>query len=301
LGTGVEPEFRPWAGRTLDVSFVGTVDAALNPARAALLEGLKARGQAVHVAQGDFRPVYPDSRIVINQSVNDDLNLRCFEAMAKGALLITDRISHSLGDIGTPGTDFLVYAPGNADDLLAHIRWALAHPGEAEAIARRGHARAVSSHLLGHRVDALIGALPAAGMHGPDAKALAHLAAAQEHLSRLALPAHLTAFFAAEARRSAEAALDASPDEPFALLALAQLEFESGTYGAALARLDRGEGLDGGGEYRLRYATLKSLALAHAGLIQEARRTVSAGLGEFPLDEGLRAIAKALGLPEAAA
>jgi hypothetical protein len=290
-----EPAFLPWDLREHDVSFVGTLDPAINPARIALLDGLKALGQGVHVARGHCQPIYRASRVVINQSAKDDLNFRFFEAMGCGALLVTDRISHSLGEMGEPGVDFLVYEPGDAADLRAKIGWALGHPQEAAAMARRANAKVAAKHLIGHRieriVDVLKGGVPALPPRG---SVLAHLAAAHEHLSRLALPGPLIDFFAAESRRLALAALDASAGEPYALLVLAQLDLERGAHEEALKRLEADEGKENGEEYRRRYVFLKALLLAYAGRRTEARQSLLAGLRTFPGDPDLAMLAGAL-------
>jgi hypothetical protein len=238
--------------------------------------------------------------------------------MALGALLITDRISHSLEDIGIPGTDFLVYARGDAQDLHAKITWALEHPAEAEAIARRGQAKVTAGHMIGHRVAALVKFLETAPVQGApvdrvpkdlfnvrtNGPVLAHLAAAHEHLSRLSLPMPLVSFFAGESRRLALAALELPPESPYALLTLAQLDFGRDAPGEALSWLDRaaavaaGEGRDQG--YARRYATLRALALAHVGRLAEARRTTLLGLSRFPGDADLGGIARALGIADPA-
>jgi hypothetical protein len=310
-----EPEFLPWASREHDVSFVGTVDAALNPARVELLAGLASLGRSVHVVQGPYGPVYRASRAVLNQAARDDLNYRFFEAMGSGAVLITDRLTHSLREIGEPGRDFLVYEPGDAADLEAKIRWVLENPAEAEAVARRGSAKVAEGHTLRHRIRRLTEALAAgpaeaaapgalvtppgaAASDGNRARArvLAHLAAAQEHLSRLALPAAVTGFFAAEARRTASRALEASPREPFALMALAQLDLEQGAHADALERLElAGSGEGEGEEYRRRYFFLRALLLAHTGRMAEARQAVRAGLRAFPGETDLVRLAAVLG------
>jgi hypothetical protein len=324
LACNAEPGGLPWSGRFRDAAFVGTLDPARNPARSALFDGLAALGRTVDIVQGDYRPIYGSARVVINQSVHDDLNLRCFEAMGQGALLITDRISHSLEILGAEDREFLAYAAGDVDGLEAKIRWALEHPAESEAMARAGQARIAGGHMLAHRVAGLTASLaahpspkaPAAGAPlaaadtATTAKAdhaaktgarLAHLAAAQEHLSRLALPAPLSAFFAEAARVSALAALEAAPDESFALLALTRLDFERGAMAEALAWSDRsercggGEGAGRGEGYSRSYATLRSLLLAHGGRMQEARRVAAAGLRDFPDDAHLQRLARALG------
>lgn len=296
LSFSYAPEFLPWDRRELDASFVGTLDPKLNQARIDLLERLASLGCPVHAVQGSCGPVYRVSRVVINQSVNDDLNARCFEAMGFGALLITDRISHSLEDLAEPEKDFLVYEPGDAEGLRDRIRWALGHPAEAEAMARRANAKVAERHTIGHRIRDLIGRL-----REPPGEALsrgtrlAHLAAAHEHLSRLALPGAVVGFFATEARRLAMDSLVEVPDQPFARMALAQLDLERGAYAEALARLDGVREDREGNGYRRRYAFLKALLLGHCGRLAEARKAALSALREFPGDADLARLSSALG------
>ena len=40
--------------------------------------------------------IYSESKIVLNASINGDLNMRVFEALTSGALLVTDRIENGL-------------------------------------------------------------------------------------------------------------------------------------------------------------------------------------------------------------
>jgi hypothetical protein len=304
--------FLPWTERIHDASFVGTLDPALNPARCALVEALLARGLRLNCKRGSYLSEYPVSRIVFNQSVQDDLNFRCFEAMGCGALLITDRISHSLEELGEPGRDFLVYAPGDIGELAARIEWALGHPAEAEAIARRGHARIVERHLGAHRVATLIAALtnaarktsreppapPGDSRQAREAHEAArvrgHLAFAHEHVSRLSLPPPLGAFFAAQADRLAHAALAAAPGTPWAGLTLALRGLATGDHGPALAALESIRAAPADSEYRRRYAFASSLLLAHAGRMVEARRAAADGMVAFPDDADLGRILKAL-------
>jgi hypothetical protein len=75
-------EFTTWAGREHDAAFVGTLDRARNPERVRLFDTLQQSGISIFLATGAYRPVYSSSRIVINQAVKDDLNLRVFGAAA---------------------------------------------------------------------------------------------------------------------------------------------------------------------------------------------------------------------------
>lgn len=297
LAFGGVPEFLPWESRVHGACFVGTLNPARNPARTALFEGLRARGAGVLVVQGDYQSHYRASRVVVNQSVHDDLNQRVFEAMGCGALLITDRITHSLEDIGAPGRDFLVYSPGDAGELASLIRGALEHPAESAAMARRGHARVFASHLVRHRVDRLLETLAKPPVRArPRAHILAHLAAALEHVSRLDLPEPLPAFFAAEARRTATDALGADAASPWARLILASQAIEAKHWPAGLNYLEGVAAEAEGPRYHRRYAMARILLLANAARIDEARREVISARRAFPGDPDLLGAGRALGV-----
>jgi hypothetical protein len=216
-------EFMPWAVREHDAAFVGTLDKARNPERVRLFDALKQGGISIHLATGAYQPVYRSSRIVINQAVRDDLNLRVFEAMGCGSLLVTDRITHSLHDLFDEGRDYLAYTPGDAGDCAQKVTWALEHPDEAEGIARSGHAKTVSRHCETHRAAkvmesllSLVAEKPAATLD-PESRA-SHLAWTYDYCSHLALPESLTVFFAKQAEILAAQGRQSIAARPWSLL-----------------------------------------------------------------------------------
>jgi hypothetical protein len=149
--TGENCRFTSWSMRTFDISFVGTLDTTKNPSRVTFFEKLRESGLNVTIVQGRFEHLYNNSKIVINQSVNDDLNLRFFEAPACGALLLTDRLSHSMDDILIPGEDFLIYESGDVDSVLEKVQWVRNNPVPAEKMAYRAFLKINSKHLEIHR------------------------------------------------------------------------------------------------------------------------------------------------------
>lgn len=82
---------------------------------------------------------YAESLIGLNVALNGDLNLRVFETIAGGALLLTDRLAPASGldDLLVEGREKITY--DNDDDLLEKARHFLAHPEEALAIGAAGH------------------------------------------------------------------------------------------------------------------------------------------------------------------
>jgi len=94
------------------LTFCGSTSA--HPRRARLLSFLKERVPDFATFQGsraESGAFINDSALCLNMSLNGDFNMRCFEIVADGGLLVSDRISRYSGffDLYTPGRDCLVY------------------------------------------------------------------------------------------------------------------------------------------------------------------------------------------------
>ncbi|MGE3275209.1 MAG: glycosyltransferase [Vicinamibacterales bacterium] len=150
-----------------DVAFVGSTHPTLHAARVARIRALQARGIPIYV---DCRPpqatarIFAESRIVLNQSIGDDLNMRVFEGLASGSLLVTNRLpAHSgMGELFVEGTHYVGY--GDDEELEAKLRYYLdpAHAAERDAIAARGRTEVLARHTYGDRVRTIVGSLTAA-------------------------------------------------------------------------------------------------------------------------------------------
>jgi hypothetical protein len=140
----------PAAEKTHDVSFVGTLDPILNPGRVTFVDALRPL-LPLHVASGDWRPIFGRSRIVLNQTVKADLNFRVFEAMAAGALLLTERTGNGLFDLFTDGEDLVTYTRGDVGDAVETARRYLSDERARAEIAARGCAVVRARHCERHR------------------------------------------------------------------------------------------------------------------------------------------------------
>jgi glycosyltransferase involved in cell wall biosynthesis len=159
LPWGAEAEFLRERGsrRHRDLVFVGTVDAATRPKRAAavaLLErrfGMATFGRTVaeRLSPEAMADVFASARIVFNEAVLGDLNFRVFEAMASGAMLLTERIDAGLVDLFTPGEHLDVFGP---EDLVAKVEHWLAHEAERARVAASGAAEVRARHTLEARM-----------------------------------------------------------------------------------------------------------------------------------------------------
>ena len=157
-----------------DVAFVGQTLRQWHPDRVRLLERLIAAGLDVHVSSKileEMALAFSRGRIVFNRSLAGDLNMRVFEALACGRLLLTDRLAPEAGleELFTDRVHLVTY---DEDDLEALARHYLDHPSEREAIARAGREEVLARHTYRHRVTALLDAV-AEGERAGAARAVA--------------------------------------------------------------------------------------------------------------------------------
>ena len=146
----------PPSGRDLDVVFVGNV-LPIHERRRRLLDRLRARFALVErqgVWREDMARLFARARVVFNCSLAGDLNMRVFEGLAAGALVLTDRIGNGFETLFAPGEHLAVYAD---DDALERelARW-LADPTSRESVAARGQRLALGHHTYDHRMRELV-------------------------------------------------------------------------------------------------------------------------------------------------
>ena len=140
------------------VSFVGGTFADLHSERVALLKSLKDRGVDIHIDSKvlhDMSLVFSRSKIVLNRSLADDLNMRVFEAMATGSMLLTNRLPgySGLEELFVDGEHLVLYDDDNVFEL---IQYYLKNDEERERIATAGWKEVMNKHTYCRRVDALL-------------------------------------------------------------------------------------------------------------------------------------------------
>jgi hypothetical protein len=153
LGCDPDVHFVPGLARTIDVGFVGKLGQPGTDRHKTLSQVLSAfptNDWHRHYTPREMGDVYSRSKIVFNKSINGDLNMRFFEALAAGALLVTDQIRNGLDQMGTEGVHFVTY--NGIDEAIDKIRHYLSHETERAAIAAAGQALAFSRHTYGHRL-----------------------------------------------------------------------------------------------------------------------------------------------------
>lgn len=140
--------------RDIPVSFVGTLGGRFNQEREPFLKAFK-RMAPLFIFSGDYVPVFNRSRIVLNQSAAGECNFRVFQAMACGALLLTEATGNGLGELFEPGADMLVYPRNDPKAAAAVALKALADPASAQ-LARRGREKVLAKHTAVHRAKEIL-------------------------------------------------------------------------------------------------------------------------------------------------
>lgn len=142
----------PAARRDLDVGFVGNIGVKGSfryETLSNVLPQFRTNDYNQFHTPHEMAEVYGRSKIVLNASINGDLNMRVFEALASGALLVTDRIQNGLSDCFLEDVHYVGFS--SAQEASDKIDYYLAHVAERESIARNGQTLALAEHTYSHR------------------------------------------------------------------------------------------------------------------------------------------------------
>lgn len=143
---------KPQAAQFLwDCLFVGTVNAALNPARVAFLDELKRLVPGLHCARGNYLNLFPQGKVLLNHCVAGDLNFRVFEAMGSGGCLLTPAVGHGLHELFTDNVHLLTYPPNNVQAAATQVLGILADPVRLENMRGAALTCIDSGHRACHR------------------------------------------------------------------------------------------------------------------------------------------------------
>lgn len=144
--------------RAFEVGWVGQVQGSIYRTRLEILPALSQTFRMNDVARRysleEMAQVYRQSRIVVNIGRDDypqDANMRTFEAMAAGALLIT-LVPSELTQIGfTEGVHFVGYR--NALEIAPLVRNYLNDEASRQRIADAGRAKVLGEHTYDVRIE----------------------------------------------------------------------------------------------------------------------------------------------------
>jgi 2-polyprenyl-3-methyl-5-hydroxy-6-metoxy-1,4-benzoquinol methylase len=157
LPLACDPEIhaRHELAKTWDVCFVGSL---FPGPRADLVDLLRRRFPTMFVGQRYFEEMartYSASRIVFNRSIANDINMRVFEALSCGSLLMTNGLAdNGQAELFRDGIHLATYK--DAEELVDKVAFYLAREGLRERIAAAGRAEALAGHTYRHRMTRLL-------------------------------------------------------------------------------------------------------------------------------------------------
>ncbi len=160
LPLGFAPELMPASlpPKSVDIAHVGSTNVNANPARHALLAALKREFPSSNFGPAspkDMGILYASARVVFNRSVNNDVNMRFFEAAGAGAALVTDSvIDNGLEILFDEGVHYLVYR--DEASLLKVVRELLADPARSASMGQAARQRVLERHTYAHRAASLL-------------------------------------------------------------------------------------------------------------------------------------------------
>ena len=99
------------------------------------------------------------SRIAFNRSIKNDVNMRMFEALSCGTMLLTnDLLDNGQSDLFQDGVHLATYR--DADELVDKAKYYLGHESIRETIAKNGQREVRVKHTYLHRMERILNCLP---------------------------------------------------------------------------------------------------------------------------------------------
>lgn len=142
--------------RLFDIGYVGSKVPERYPKRISLLNKLSAQYGVLSVDNMYFEQmakIYSLCKIGFNKSIGGDLNMRVFEIMSCGTMLLTDKIGNGLNDLFEDKKHLVLYDEDSLDEL---VQYYLEREDEREEIARQGQREVHEKHTYDSRVNEML-------------------------------------------------------------------------------------------------------------------------------------------------
>lgn len=169
LPHAVEPQAYPDVEiiKKFDVCFIGHVQETDNYNGIKRIDALdRLFKEFPNFYYGSRHPAFPDknlfedaakkfsqSKIVFNISIKDDINMRVFESLATGSMLLTNYIP-TLGELFEDKKHLVMYK--TLDEMVELAKYYLEHEQEREKIALEGQKECLEKHTYKHRIEKIM-------------------------------------------------------------------------------------------------------------------------------------------------
>ena len=141
--------------KEFDVGFVGSISSTLDR-RKNLLDKIRKKFDlnCQRKFMDEMAEHYSKSRVIFNNAINNDLNMRVFEALCSGSLLVTDSAPGSgLEEFFKDKEHLVIYNDENLEEIVSHY---LKNKLERERISSEGRREVLAKHTYGHRTEWMI-------------------------------------------------------------------------------------------------------------------------------------------------
>jgi len=148
--------------RNFDIAFVGQIGPSISFRHKFLkkiffsndLSNVKKK-YANSISDKLMSKIYGNSKIVPNVSINNDINMRYFEAMAAGCLLLANKIKNSGVDkLFKENIDYVSYS--DQQDAIKKIKFYLKNPFKRIKIAKNGQKKVLAYNTYENRLKDII-------------------------------------------------------------------------------------------------------------------------------------------------
>jgi glycosyltransferase involved in cell wall biosynthesis len=153
LAADPEVHFSPGLPRTVDVAFVGKMGlpgTSRHEVLTYVLSRFKTNPLDTWMAPPEMGRIYSSAKLVFNKSINGDVNMRVFEAMSSGAMLVTDHVANGMQDMFVEGQHYIGYS--SSTDAVEKISWFLNNDEKRTEIATAGQDVVQRNHTYQTRV-----------------------------------------------------------------------------------------------------------------------------------------------------
>ncbi len=98
--------------------------------------------------------LFSSAKIILNNAYRNDLNMRCFEALSIGSMMLSD-MAHGSGqdELFVAGEEYALYTD---DTILDVARYYLEHDDIREKVAKKGRNIVHAAHTYAHRAEDLL-------------------------------------------------------------------------------------------------------------------------------------------------
>ena len=159
LGAETESHyFKEPIDKKYDVGFIGNIHSTYGTKRVDYLDTLFKTYPEFYFGKRfglDMAQKFKECRIVFNNAMNKDINMRFFEAQCSGSALLTDRINPDMNQLGfKEGTHYIGY--DTKEEMIDKAKFYLQHVDLREEIADNGKEFVQEKHQYIHRCEEIL-------------------------------------------------------------------------------------------------------------------------------------------------